>query len=96
MFTISLLVSCLAADPSTDLIESLPSWGKTPTKQYSGYLDVKGSTKHLYYWFVEAESDPSTAPLVLWFNGGPGCSSLDGYITLTLMQAHCSLISSIH
>jgi len=33
----------------------------------------------LHYWFVQAATNPSTAPLVLWLNGGPGCSSLDGF-----------------
>lgn len=38
------------------------------------------STTHLHYWFVESESETSASdPVVLWFNGGPGCSSLDGF-----------------
>jgi len=77
--SLALLAFVQSADPVADLIKSLPTWGPTPTKQYSGYLDIKNTTKHLHYWFVEAEGDPSSAPLVLWFNGGPGCSSLDGY-----------------
>jgi len=50
-----------------------------PSKQFSGYLNV-GASKHFHYWLVESEKDPSTAPVVLWLNGGPGCSSLDGFI----------------
>lgn len=34
----------------------------------------------MHYWLVESEVDPDTAPVVLWMNGGPGCSSLDGFI----------------
>lgn len=46
---------------------------------YSGYLGIS-KTKKLHYVFVESESSPSTDPVVIWFNGGPGCSSMLGFI----------------
>jgi len=63
-----------------DEILSLPGWsGKLPSRQYSGYLNGSDTTR-LHYWLVESENDPANSPTVLWFNGGPGCSSLDGFI----------------
>ncbi|KAJ9110119.1 hypothetical protein QFC19_001790 [Naganishia cerealis] len=48
-------------------------------KQISGYLDIS-ETKHLFFWFFESRSSPSEDPLVLWLNGGPGCSSTTGLL----------------
>lgn len=53
-----------------------------PTNSYSGYLRVN-EEKHLHYIFIESEATPSTDPILVWFNGGPGCSSL-----LAFMQEH--------
>ncbi|KAI3526434.1 hypothetical protein L1887_05687 [Cichorium endivia] len=36
--------------------------------------------KKLYYYFVLSERNPSKDPVVLWLNGGPGCSSFDGFV----------------
>ncbi|AES71590.2 putative carboxypeptidase D [Medicago truncatula] len=47
--------------------------------QYSGYVTVEPEAgRALFYYFVESPYNSSTKPLVLWLNGGPGCSSL-GY-----------------
>ncbi|CAG2177185.1 unnamed protein product, partial [Oppiella nova] len=61
-----------------DEIVSLPGLSEPINfKQYSGYLDITEG-KHHFYWFVESQKDPENAPVVLWLNGGPGCSSLFG------------------
>ncbi|XP_021716086.1 serine carboxypeptidase-like 45 isoform X1 [Chenopodium quinoa] len=62
---------------SSDLIVNLPGQPKVNFKQFAGYVTVdQKKHKSLFYYFVEAELDPSSKPLVLWLNGGPGCSSL--------------------
>jgi len=48
-------------------------------QQYSGYLDI-AEDKHLFFWFFEARVNPAEAPLLLWLNGGPGCSSSTGLL----------------
>ena len=77
---VALLAVIAQAKPSADKIDALPGWsGKLPSDQYSGYLSVPGGS-NMHYWLVESEKDPDNSPTVLWLNGGPGCSSLDGFI----------------
>jgi len=71
-------------------VASLPLLGHPPpTPQYSGYLDatagcdttVNGNTCQIHYWMALAEGDDwESKPVVLFLNGGPGASSLVGFL----------------
>nr|BAJ99451.1 predicted protein [Hordeum vulgare subsp. vulgare] len=63
--------------PEGDLVTGLPGQPEVGFKHYAGYVDVgTGDDKALFYWFFEAEKEPEKKPLMLWLNGGPGCSSI--------------------
>jgi len=47
------------------------------SKSYSGMFNVT-ATKSLHYVFIESTNDATADPVLLWSNGGPGCSSLLG------------------
>ncbi|KAH1098511.1 hypothetical protein J1N35_015432 [Gossypium stocksii] len=71
----SVQVECFPA--LFDRISRLPGQPKVGFQQYAGYVTVdKRKQRALFYYFAEAEVDPASKPLVLWLNGGPGCSSL--------------------
>ncbi|ESQ29337.1 hypothetical protein EUTSA_v10023439mg [Eutrema salsugineum] len=64
-----------------DLVTNFPGQPKVSFRHYAGYVTVSEiNGRALFYWFFEAMNQPNVKPLLLWLNGGPGCSSV-GYGT---------------
>jgi len=77
LFALTLMTAGVMAAVDADLMGNLPDAPAWQSNTYSGYLTAT-ETKNLHYVFNESLDSPSTDPIIIWFNGGPGCSSMLG------------------
>ncbi|KAH9907023.1 alpha/beta-hydrolase [Xylariomycetidae sp. FL2044] len=52
-------------------------------ESYSGYLPISDDPddkNELFFWFFPSSSNSTEKEILLWLNGGPGCSSFEGLL----------------
>eukprot|EP00754_Rhynchopus_humris_P036350 Rhum_TRINITY_DN18492_c0_g1::Rhum_TRINITY_DN18492_c0_g1_i1::g.167437::m.167437/K16297/SCPL-II; serine carboxypeptidase-like clade II len=73
--------SAITPEAAADEVTNLPGIPDGVNfKMYAGYIPV-GSGKEIFYWIAESQNKPATDPVMIWTNGGPGCSGLGGFMT---------------
>lgn len=82
-------LACTSAERAEDLVTGIPGFPDAKTwgfKAYSGYLDVPGPINgydalRIHYQFHTSQGNPSSDPVAIWHQGGPGGASSFGLYT---------------
>ncbi|KAK5129370.1 Cell death protease [Meristemomyces frigidus] len=75
------LPTLAAADKSAAdyFVSALPGAPSPLLKMYAGHIEVLPEHHgNLFFWFYKNRHIANRQRTVIWFNGGPGCSSMDG------------------
>jgi carboxypeptidase D len=52
-------------------------------ESYAGLMPISkaaNESRELYFWFFPSENPEACDEILIWLNGGPGCSSLEGIL----------------
>jgi carboxypeptidase D len=52
-------------------------------ESYAGLMPISkaaNESRQLYFWFFPSENTEASDEILIWLNGGPGCSSLEGLL----------------
>ena len=74
------LAAVASAYPDADKVTQLDQMPDLSFGLYSGYVPIDGTKKQLHYLAALSKNDPVNDPVIIWFNGGPGCSSMLGFL----------------
>ncbi|EPS59024.1 hypothetical protein M569_15787, partial [Genlisea aurea] len=79
---LTILMLIMKNGSSVRIVETLPGFtGRLPFKLGTGYIGVgENDDIQMLYYFIESERDPVSDPVVIWLNGGQGCSGLSGLV----------------
>ncbi|KAK3829125.1 MAG: pheromone-processing carboxypeptidase kex1 [Benniella sp.] len=83
-FSLSVVQAQVAADYLVTDLPGLSPEDSAELKQYAGHIALDAEKlSNLFFWLVSSKHQQNNNKLIIWLNGGPGCSSADGYFLET-------------